>query len=85
MKKELGIDNVRKAYEDVLNNLTTSDIDALEYDGTLPSKLEKIIDIDPVTGLFVSKDYPDVVIGNINDMIDAVYYKGVFDSESDIN
>jgi hypothetical protein len=84
-EKELGIDNVRKAYEDVLNNLTTSDIDALESDGTLPSKLEKIIDIDPVTGLFVSKDYPDVVIGNINDMIDAVYYKGVFDNESDIN
>ena len=61
------------------------DIDALEEDGTLPNKLEKIINIDPVTGFFVSKEYPDIVIGNVNDMIDAVYYKGVFDSESDIN
>jgi hypothetical protein len=82
---ELGIDNVRKVYEDVLNNLTVSDIDALEEDGTLPNKLEKIINIDPVTGFFVSKEYPDIVIGNVNDMIDAVYYKNVFDNESDIN
>lgn len=84
-EKELGIDNVRKVYEEVLNSLTSADIDAIEEDGTLPSKLEKIIDIDPVTGFFVSKEYPDIVIGNVNDMIDAVYYKGVFDSESDIN
>ena len=84
-EKELGIDNVRKVYEEVLNGLTNADIDAIEEDGTLPSKLEKIIDIDPVTGFFVSKEYPDIVIGNVNDMIDAVYYKGVFDSESDIN
>jgi hypothetical protein len=83
-EKELGIDNVRKIYEEVLNSLTNADIEALEENGTLPSKLEKIIDIDPVTGFFVSKEYPDIVIGNVNDMIDAVYYKGVFDSDSDI-
>ena len=53
-EKELGIDNVRKIYDEVLNTLTQSDIDALEEDGALPTKLEKIIDIDPVTGSFVS-------------------------------
>ena len=50
MKKELGIDNVRKIYDEVLNTLTQSDIDALEEDGT-PTKLEKIIDIDPLLSL----------------------------------
>jgi hypothetical protein len=83
-ERELGIDNVRKIYEEVLATLTQSDIDALEDDGTLPSKLEKIIDIDPITGFFVSKEYPDIVIGNVNDMLDAVYYKGVLDYDSDI-
>lgn len=84
LEKELGIDNVRKVYEEVLSSLTQSDIDALEDEGILPSKLENLIDIDPVTGLFVSKEYPDIVIGKVVDMIDAVYYKGIIDSDSDI-
>ena len=73
-EKELGIDNVRKIYDEVLANLTESDLDALENDGILPSKLEKIIDIDPLTGSFVSKDYPEIVIGTVSDMVDAIYY-----------
>ena len=80
-ERQIGIDNVRRTYDEVLSTLTQADIDAIEEEGILPSKLEKIIDIDPVTGFFVSKEYPDIVIGNINDMIDAVYYKGVFDSD----
>ena len=80
-EKELGIDNVRKLYEEVLTTLTASDIEELEENGVLPSKLEKVIDIDPVTGFFVSKDYPDIVIGKVMDMVDAVYYRDVFDSD----
>lgn len=83
-EKDLGIDNVRKIYDDVLNTLTASDIEAMEENGTLPTKLEKIITIDPVTGFFVSKEYPDIIIGNINDMIDAVFYRNVMNSDSDI-
>ena len=86
MEKELGIDNVRKIYDEVLESLTSDDIDKLENDGTLPNKLEKIIDVNPVTGCFVSKEYPDIVIGSVADMIDAVFYKGFFNTdESDIN
>ena len=85
-ERELGIDNVRKTYEDIIGSLTQEDIDAIEDEGKLPSKLEKIIDINPVNGFFVAKEYPDITIGNVNDIIDAVFYKGVFDSEmSDIN
>lgn len=83
-EKELGIDNVRKIYNNVLNELTEEDISKIENEGILPSKLEKIIDIDPTNGNFVSKEYPDIIIGTINDLIDSVYYKNYFDSESDI-
>lgn len=84
-EKELGIDNVRKIYEEVLNSLTLTDIEKIEEEGILPSKLEKIIDIDPVTGSFVSKEYPDIVIGGIGDIIDAVYYKNEINlDDSDI-
>jgi hypothetical protein len=85
-ERECGIDSVRKSYEDALSKLTVSDIDTLEESGILPSKLEKIIDIDPKTGFFVSKEYPDIVIGNVNDLIDAVFYRSILDSDdSDIN
>ena len=41
------------------------DVEKIEEEGVLPSKLEKIIDIDPVSGFFVSKEYPDIVIGSV--------------------
>ena len=72
---------IRKIYEETINKLTQSDIDAIEEDGILPTKLDNIITVDPITGLFVAKDYPDIVIGNVNDIIDAVYYKEILDSE----
>ena len=81
-EKELGIDNVRKTYEEVLSKMTMEDIEKIEEDGILPTKLEKIIDIDPVSGAFVSKDYPEIVIGTISDMIDAIENQG--NSEIDI-
>ena len=40
-------------------------------DGVLPKSLVDIIDIDPQTGNFVSKDYPDILIGTIYDVFDA--------------
>lgn len=83
-EKELGIDSVRKLFEEVISNMTMDDIEALEEEGKLPSKLEKIIDIDPVTGLFVSKDYPEIVIGSVSDMLDAVMWGselGIDDSD----
>lgn len=78
-EKELGIDNVRKIYEEVISSLTMEDVEKIEEEGELPSKLEKIIDIDPVTGFFVSKEYPDIVIGSVNDILDSI----IFDLESD--
>ena len=83
-EKELGIDNVRKLYEEVISNMTMDDLEELENDGKLPSKLEKVIDIDPITGNFVSKEYPDIVIGTVSDMLDAIMFEselGIDDSD----
>lgn len=83
-ERELGIDNVRKVYEEVISGMTRDDLEALEEEGKLPSKLEKIIDVDPVTGNFVSKDYPDIVIGTISDIFDAIMFGselGIDDSD----
>ena len=73
-EKQLGIDKIREVYEDILNNLTLEEIDKFEDEGKLPSGLEKILEYDPSTNLFVSKEYPDVVIGNMYDILDASEY-----------
>lgn len=82
-EKELGIDNVRKIYEEVISNMTVDDLEKLEEDGVLPSKLEKIIDIDPTTGNFVSKEYPDIIIGTVADIIDAIEFGSVLEKTED--
>ena len=61
-------------YDEILNNLTLDEIDKFEDDGKLPSALEKIVVYDPATNLFVSKEYPDVMIGNMYDILEASEY-----------
>lgn len=69
-EKELGIEAVRAKFDEVIHGMSGSDFDDFE-DGVLPSSLNSIIMVDPVTGSFVSKDYPDIVIGTIYDVFDA--------------
>jgi hypothetical protein len=85
-ERKLGIDKIRAVYDNILSSLTQADITALEEDGTLPSDLDKIITIEPLTGSFMSKEYPDIVIGTVSDIVDAVYYKNELNiDDSDIN
>ena len=76
-EKRLGITKIREKFEEVLQNLSSSDIDKFE-DGELPSGLNSIITVDPQTGNFVSKDYPDVVIGTIYDVFDAIESRATY-------
>ena len=70
-EKNLGITKIREKFDEVLENLSSTDIEKFE-DGELPSGLSSIISIDPQTGNFVAKDYPDIVIGTIYDVFDAI-------------
>ena len=69
-EKELGIQFIRDKFNDVLYNMSSEDFDDFE-EGELPKALVGLIEVDPKTGSFVSKDYPDIVIGTIYDVFDA--------------
>lgn len=68
-EKQLGIDKVRGLFFDSVKSLTSEEIENFE-DGVLPESLSKIVDIDPLTSNFVSKDYPDIIIGTIYDVLE---------------
>ena len=70
-EKQLGIDKVRELYEEALNNLTEDEVNKFEDEGKIPSDIEKIVDFEPSTNNFVSKEYPDTIIGSMYDIIDV--------------
>jgi hypothetical protein len=84
-EKELGVDTIRKKYDEIINKLTIEEIENIEESGMLPSSLEKIIDIDPQTGNFVSKEYPDIVIGTVSDIFQTIYETNNFEDDSFID
>jgi hypothetical protein len=69
-EKQLGINAIRERFDIALENMSSSDFENFE-DGELPSSLTDIIMVDPKTGNFVSKEYPDIVIGTLYDVFDA--------------
>lgn len=69
-EKQLGIDIVKNKFFETIQNMTFEDFEKFE-DGDIPNDLINIVDIDPKTGNFVSKQYNDIVIGTINDIFDA--------------
>ena len=69
-EKRLGIDIVKKEFFAVITSMGYEDFEKFE-EGELPSSLNSIIEVDPTTGKFVSKKYKDIVIGTINDVLDA--------------
>lgn len=70
-EKELGIDKDRETYEKILSELNSDDIDSFIEDGEIPKSILKIVDLNPTTMEFVSKQYKDVVIGSIYDILDV--------------
>lgn len=70
-EKDLGIESIRNAFNKFLDGLTSEGLEKIE-EGELPAELERIVDVDPNTGNFVSKEYPDIIIGTLYDLYDAV-------------
>lgn len=70
-EKELGIDFIRQKYDEILNEMSESEIEDFT-EGILPAALDKLIELDPETGNFISKQYPDTVIGSIHDIFEKV-------------
>lgn len=70
-ERRLGIDKEREAYNKILNELTKEEREAFEEDGDIPSEILKFVEIDSITGDFVSKKYTGVKIGTMYDIIDS--------------
>ena len=70
-------DTVKNVYRTYYALLPVSDrnlieeIDLFEEEGNIPSEILKIVDIDPKTGNFVSKNYEHVIIGNMYDILES--------------
>lgn len=73
IERQLGIDKIRQAFEDAINSLTPEDFEKIE-EGKIPSSIEKIADIDPVTDNFVAKQDNSIILGTIYDIIEAQEY-----------
>ena len=71
-EKELGIDIIRKEYENALDEITIDEIDAFLEEGKLPVRLGKIVDIDAESNKLLSKQFPDIALGTLNDIIDKI-------------
>lgn len=74
-ERRLGIDKEREAYMQCLNELEDDEINNIVEDGELPESLLKLVDIHPTTGAFMSKNYPDMKIGSIDDILDILEMK----------
>ena len=74
-EKRLGVDATPEKFEAALNKLSISDIDDLLDDGVVPDSLNKLADINPTTGDFVCKEYPDVILATLANLVDLLEEK----------
>lgn len=74
-EKRLGVDATREKFEKELNKLSISEIDDLLEDGEIPDSLTKIADVNPINGDFVCKEYPDVVLATLANLVDLLEEK----------
>ena len=69
-ERQLGIDKVKAKFAEIVLNMTLDEIEEFE-DGEMPKAMLEIVDVDPLSGKFMSKEYKDIVIGTILDVLDA--------------
>ena len=73
-EKILGIDKVREAYAKAVQEMTNAEISSF-LEGSLPKSLSSIVELDPNSTNFMSKEFPGTVIGNINDILQNYSYE----------
>ena len=67
-EKRLGIENVRERYAAIVGSMTQADIEAF-LEGKMPKNLAALVEPDPKSTNLVAKGHPEIVIGNINDIL----------------
>lgn len=69
-ERRTGIDKEREAYSKVIDNLKNDDLEQFIEDGELPEGLLKIIEVDPASGAFMSRNFEDLRLGSVDDLLD---------------
>ena len=69
-ERQAGIEAAKEEYQKLIDALTIDEIDKFLDEGELPSSILKIVDVDPNTTYFISKNFEDVKIGEIFDFIE---------------
>ena len=90
-EERLGITKIKEQFEYIVSHMTEGEVDDLMEDGILPAALTKIVDVDPLTGNFMSKEYKGRVIGTLTDIVEIINTKdeesvdeSVFETSVDI-
>lgn len=84
-EKELGIDKEKECYYNIINNLSIDEINNFIDDGEIPKEILKIVDLNPATMEFVSKQFNEIVIGNIYDITDKLDELVICEKEDEID
>lgn len=71
-EKKIGIDKEKEQLEKVINDLSMDDIETFLEEGTVPSSVLKVADLNPETFDLMSKNYKDIKIGCLNDILEAM-------------
>ena len=83
LKKE-GIRQEKEIYDNIINHLTSEDVNKVLEEGILPDKLLKLINEDVNDGNFYSKKFK-IKIGNIYDIVEKDFSKSEIDDTASTN
>ena len=70
-----------EAYNKAIEKLTSADLTKFSEEGILPNSILNIVDEDANSNNFVSKKYPNIIIGNLRDIYDKMLEK--YDDEEE--
>lgn len=73
--KKLGIDKERKKINEIIESLNEDEINKFVEDGEIPSAILKISELNPITLKLMSKNYSDIEIGSVTDIIEKLEQK----------
>ena len=71
-EKELGVDIIRQEYEKAIDDMTDDEVEDFLEEGKLPTRLEKIVDVDAGSNKLLCKQYPDIVLGSLSDIVERI-------------
>ena len=74
-EKRLGVDVIREKFETILNKLSMTEINELLDEGIIPESIKKITIVDPITGDFMCKQYPDITLARLSDLVELLEEK----------